>query len=524
MDSPSISGPENVVDQKRESQCTDKPSKTTNPLPGLYEDGILDPIYQEKTKILNRAIEEIGMGRYQYLLFVVAGFGWFADSVWTLITSLILAPVVAEFHFNGPFLTLAANIGFLVGAISWGLASDIWGRRWPFNATLFIAGVFGLAAGGSQNLVTLASLIAVLGIGVGGNLPVDATIFLDFVPASHQYLLAVVAVFWSFGQFFLSLVAWPLIAKFSCPITATTCHKSENMGWRYLIFTLGGLTVLLWIIRLFTFNLSESPRFLIGVGKDEEAVAVIHKIAAYNSKTTSLTLDELTRAGNISVDKGPDKGSRGILSHTSAFTTKHVKALFATPKMAYSTSLLILLWCIVGLATTLYDSFLPFLLASRGAHFGDASLFITYRNQMILSFIGLPAAFCAGWAVEITWIGRRGTIAISSGLTGAFLFASTTARSSNALLGWNCGYILNSSIMYVVLHTISSEIFPAKDRGTGNGLVWTATRISGVIAPIIALYANITTTVPVYIAGGLVLSVGCLALLLPYETRGKASM
>ena len=46
-----------------------------------------------------------------------------------LITSLILAPVVAEFHFNGPFLTLAANIGFLVGAVSWGLASDIWGRR-----------------------------------------------------------------------------------------------------------------------------------------------------------------------------------------------------------------------------------------------------------------------------------------------------------------------------------------------------------------------------------------------------------
>ena len=28
----------------------------------------------------------------------------------------------------------------------------------------------------------------------------------DFLPASHQYLLAVVTVFWSFGQFFLSLV------------------------------------------------------------------------------------------------------------------------------------------------------------------------------------------------------------------------------------------------------------------------------------------------------------------------------
>ena len=118
------------------------------------------------------------------------------------------------------------------------------------------------------------------------------------------------------------------------------------MGWRYLLFALGGLTVLLWIIRFFASNLSESPRFLIGVGKDEEAVAVIHKIAAYNSKTTSLTVDELTRAGNISADtKGPDKKSRGMMSQTSAFTTKHVKALFATRKMAYSTSLLILMWC-----------------------------------------------------------------------------------------------------------------------------------------------------------------------------------
>lgn len=32
------------------------------------------------------------------------------------------------------------------------------------------------------------------------------------------------------------------------------------------------------------------------------------------------------------------------------------------------------------------------------------------------------------------------------GLTGAFLFASTTARSSPALLGWNCGYALFSNV------------------------------------------------------------------------------
>lgn len=40
---------------------------------------------------------------------------------------------------------------------------------------------------------------------------------------------------------------------------------------------------------------------------------------------------------------------------------------------------------IIGLASTLYNNFLPFLLASRGAQFGDSSYYITYRNVRILS-------------------------------------------------------------------------------------------------------------------------------------------
>jgi hypothetical protein len=43
-------------------------------------------------------------------------------------------------------------------------------------------------------------------------------------------------------------------------------------------------------------------------------------------------------------------------------------------------------------------------------------------------------------------------------------------------------------------------------------------------APVIAMFANLKTAVPVYIAGGLILFAGCIALLLPYEPRGKASI
>ena len=35
--------------------------------------------------------------------------------------------------------------------------------------------------------------------------------------------------------------------------------------------------------------------------------------------------------------------------------------------------------------------------------------------------------------------------------------------------------------MYGVLYAVSPELFPAKDRGTGNGLTATATRVFGII-------------------------------------------
>ncbi|KAJ8690756.1 MFS sugar transporter [Pleurotus ostreatus] len=504
------------------------------------DEDAIDPVYQAKARLLNDAIQEIGMGRYQWSLFLVAGFGWFADSVWPLLSGLILAPVLSEFSFNGPFLSLAANIGLLVGAVVWGVGCDIWGRRWSFNLTLLITGIFGLLAGGAANFVSLASLIAVVGVGVGGNMPVDSAVFLDMVPGTHQYLLTVMSIWWAFGQLFVSLIAWPFIANFSCDPSSVTCARKDNMGWRYLLFTLGALTLFMWGLRFFVFTLLESPRYLIGLNKDEEAVEVIHKLAERNGTKTTLTVTHLREAQALVTEKySRETDSAGsvygvgqlettnrhaILSKSSVYGVGHIKALFRTRKLAWSTTLLTALWGIIGLASTLYNNFLPFILNSRGRDFGDGSLNTTYRNQVILSVLGIPGALLAGWAVESPWVGRRGTLAISSGLTGAFLLATTTARSSNALLGWNCAYAFNSNIMYGVLYALSPEVFPAKDRGTGNGLVSTATRVFGVIAPVIALYADLKTAVPVYIAGALIMVAGGLSLLLPYEPRGKASI
>lgn len=138
----------------------------------------IDPVYEAKANVLNAAIQEIGMGWYQWQLFVVVGFGWASDNLWPIATSLILAPVSTEFSApRPPLLSLAQNIGLLVGAIFWGFGCDVFGRRLAFNSTLGVTSVFGLIAAGSPNFAAIGVFAFLWSVGVGGNLPVGQLYF-----------------------------------------------------------------------------------------------------------------------------------------------------------------------------------------------------------------------------------------------------------------------------------------------------------------------------------------------------------
>ena len=64
------------------------------------------------------------------------------------------------------------------------------GRRLAFNMTLFLAGVFGMAAGAGPTWIGTCGLFAALGTGVGGNLPVDGSLLLRDPTDSHSPLLS----------------------------------------------------------------------------------------------------------------------------------------------------------------------------------------------------------------------------------------------------------------------------------------------------------------------------------------------
>ncbi|KAI9844328.1 MAG: hypothetical protein M1837_005632 [Sclerophora amabilis] len=495
---------------------------SSTPAPALPE-GTLDPVYNAKAQTLNGAIQDIGMGRYQWQLFVVVGFGWASDNMWPIITSLILPPVTNEFApSKPPLLSLSQNIGLLVGAMFWGFGCDIFGRRWAFNLTLGITSVFGLISAGSPNFAAIGVFAALWSVGVGGNLPVDSAIFLEFLPGTHQYLLTVLSIFWAFAQLLATLVAWPLLGNMTCEETAETCTRSDNFGWRYFMIAMGGLAMIMFVLRFFCFTLYESPKYLMGRGKEEEAVRVVHEVARRNGKTSPLSLADL-EVHSQHGQQGTDAAA-ALQRKLQKVNLTHVRALFATPKLAWSTSLIMLIWAFIGLGFPLYNAFLPYIQATRGADFGDGSTYITYRNLLIIAVLGVPGALIGGALVELPRFGRKGALAVSTALTGVFLFASTTAVTSDALLGWNCAYNLMSNVMYAVLYAYTPEIFPTKDRGTGNALTATANRIFGIMAPIIAIYADLETAAPVYVSGALFIAAGIAVVLLPFEPRGKASL
>jgi MFS family permease len=394
----------------------------------------------------------------------------------------LVTPIANEFHpSRPPLLTLSQNIGLLAGAIFWGFGCDVFGRKWAFNLTLGVTSIFGFIAAGSPNFAAIGCFAALWSFGVGGNLPVDSAIFLEFLPGSHQYLLTVLSVNWAFAQLVATLIAWPLLGNLTCSETQKICTKSENMGWRYFMITMGGIAMIMFFVRFVCFTIYESPKYLMGKGRDEDAVRVVHEVARRNGKTSSLTIEDLRACDRLDGRQETDVAAT-LKRKLEKLNLTHVRALFATKKLAFSTLMIMVVWAFIGLGYPLYNAFIPYIQATRGAKFGDGSTYLTYRNSLIIATLGVPGAILGGAMVEIKNFGRRGALCVSCILTGVWLYASTTALTSNALLGWQCAFNFTSNIMYAVLYAYTPEIFPTKDRGTGNALTATANRVFGIMA------------------------------------------
>ncbi|KAL1740355.1 major facilitator superfamily domain-containing protein [Schizophyllum fasciatum] len=523
----------------------------------------VDRAYELKCALVNRTLqEEIGFGRYQLELFILTGLGWMADNIWLQGIAVVLGQVQQELNPKRiEFATLSLYVGLIIGASTWGVLADVIGRKLSFNITLFLAGVFGIAAGGAPNFTAFGGLVACVGFGIGGNLPVDGALFLEHIPQSHQWTLTLLSAWWAIGQLVASVVAWGFIANYSCDpsIAQGECPRADNMGWRY---TWGSITFLMFVMRFVVFDLQESSKYLIAKGRDEEALAVLQHLAKRNGRQISLTIEDFQ-----SIKGGRDRTTtKDVLRRTfSNMSLSHIKPLFAGRKLAINTSLTILLWGLIGLAYPLYNAFLPLYLAERVD--SDSSTYTTYRNYTIISVVGIPGSVLACLIVDwtrggkdagvadgvaasggekgmeegaaptkrrtaFTLGGRKLSMAISTLLTGVFLFLFTTSATEAAVLGFSCASGLTQNAMYGVLYAYTPEVFPAPHRGTGDAVCSAFNRMTGILAPAIKIAttsaaggaAAATANGPIFVSASLFVVASVAMTLLPIETAGKAAL
>ncbi|KAG6009811.1 hypothetical protein E4U21_001241 [Claviceps maximensis] len=479
----------------------------------------VDPALNRKMHLVNDAIDEIGWTPYHLKLFFLNGFGYAVDSMILLFQSIVAGPAFREFHSEGyaNALTIAVYCGMLSGAIFWGFSADIIGRKYAFNISLFMCSVCCIVAGAMPSWPTLGLFIALLGFGGGGNLIMDTTVFLEYLPSNKQWLLTFLACWWGVGQAITGFIGWGFLVpeKWNCA-EAATCTRDSNWGWRYCLFTGGALVLAMSLLRVTVIRLRETPKYLLGMGQDDKVVETFQYLANKYNRPCSLTLEMLQACGTIRAVQNADKGLsfRGSVSHFSG--------LFATNKVAVSTSMIWLSWTLIGLAYPLFYVFLPSYLESRGLIYQQTP-FEKWRNYAITNICGIPGPIIAGFMCNTKLLGRKYTMSAGALMTMALFFAYTAVKTKQQDIALTCLIACCLNIYYGTLYAYTPEVLPSAHRGTGNGIAVACNRIMGILSAVVASEANTATSAPLYVCAAIFIGLAVISALFPFEPYGRRS-
>ena len=107
------------------------------------------------------------------------------------------------------------------------------------------------------------------------------------------------------------------------------------------------------VLRVTVIRLRETPKFLVGEGRDAEVVDTFHYIAKKYNRPCSLTLAQFQQCDTLGTVPAARRGSVTAHAKKKASFSEilvHLKGLYATKKLGLSTSLIWFSWTLIGLA------------------------------------------------------------------------------------------------------------------------------------------------------------------------------
>lgn len=147
------------------------------------------------------------MGKQQPIsqrkLLGVAGLGWLFDAMDVGILSFIIAALHVEWNLSPEemkWIGSVNSIGMAAGAFLFGLLADRIGRKKVFIITLLC---FSIGSGISAFVTSLSAFLIlrfVIGMGLGGELPVASTLVSEaVVPEKRGRVIVLLESFWAVG-------------------------------------------------------------------------------------------------------------------------------------------------------------------------------------------------------------------------------------------------------------------------------------------------------------------------------------
>jgi MFS transporter, AAHS family, 4-hydroxybenzoate transporter len=345
------------------------------------------------------------------------------------ITRGALAPAVA-----------AGLLGMAIGSACAGLFADRFGRRMAVIASVFLFGAATCSIGFAPDVISIAALRFIAGLGIGGALPGSTTMTAEFTPARRR-TLAVTA----------TIVCYPLGGMIAGLFASAVLPA---YGWRGL-FWIGGLFPIAYSVLLF-FVLPESPRFLARKpNRWPELSKLLSRMARPTAPTTTF------------VDATEQKAEQ----HAG------FSALFETGR-ARDTLAIWAAFFMCLLAVYSAFSWLPAMLASEGLSPAIAGSGLTAYN--LGGVFG--ALICA---VVITRFGSRWPIVIccaGAAVTAYLLQGVNVAQDTNLFIAGIGLHGLFVNAVQCSLYALCAYVYPTLVRATGTASALAFGRLGAILS------------------------------------------
>jgi MFS transporter, putative metabolite:H+ symporter len=373
-------------------------------------------------------------------------------------TLAFIAPGAAkEYGLKGPLnphanalpialYPLSGISGTVCGSFLWGWFGDKIGRR----ASILLAAIIFVAVAVCGAMpVFEANLVVcfIMGLGVGGMLPIAFSLMAETIPARHRGWLMVLIGGDVAGAYIIT--SW----------IASTWAAPNRYGWRMLWWVSLPTGLILMLLNRF---IPESPRFLLQHGREEEAKAVMEKYGAV-------------------VVEGDDS-----LLKVEAHVRSRFAQLFSREFVGLSV-ILVLLGLGIGIVQYGFQQWIPSNLAKLG--FKDVNAAKILRTSAL---VGFPLNFPIAWLYGF-WSAKK-TILLMCVTTLAALIGFGLASNGDLVHVTN-GVAHQTTLLYILLIVpiwgissltavviaYASEVFPTKVRARGSGLAAGATKFGGVM-------------------------------------------